>query len=77
MSLAILSFYLTKVMLYEDFAKSQAKREVEDCLEDQEKRGKKEEPTQPTTHIFQVSLPIKEDVRESVHCTLSQRKKVY
>ena len=57
-------------MLYEDFAKSQAKREVEDCLEDQEKGGKKEEATQPTTHIFQVcvfeSLPIKEGGRECI-----------
>ena len=43
-------------MLYEDFAKSQAKREVEDCLDDQEKGGRKEEATQPTTHIFQVSV---------------------
>ena len=45
-------------MLYEDFAKSQAKREVEDCLDDQEKGGRKEEATQPTTHIFQVSVCV-------------------
>ena len=46
-------------MLYEDFARSQAKREVEDCLEDQEKGGKKEEATQPTTHIFQVCVCLR------------------
>ena len=81
MSLAIFHSVFTKVMLYEDFAKSQAKREVEDCLEDQEKGGKKEGATQPTTHIFQVcvfeSLPIKEGGRERIHCTLSQCKKIY
>ena len=39
--------------LYEDFAKSQAKQEVEEVIEGE---GAENRPPPPPTHIFQVSL---------------------
>ena len=41
------------MQLYEDFAKSQAKREVEDSLVEE---GGEREEAQPTTHVFQVRV---------------------
>ena len=44
-----------QMLLYEDFAKSQAQRQVEEELEGGG-AGKREESNPPVTHVFQVRL---------------------
>ena len=68
------------MQLYEDFAKSQAKREVEDSLV---KEGGEREEARPTTHVFQVRwcvlgvvvshIPCSCDGGYSIHTSLIPR----
>lgn len=47
----LLCVSLVQVKLYEDFAKSQAKQEVDEVIEGE---GVEDKPAPPPTHIFQV-----------------------
>ena len=53
-----------KVKLYEDFAKSQAKQEVDEVIEGE---GAENKPAPPPTHIFQVMVHVCVHVQ---HCII-------
>ena len=58
-----------QVQLYEDFAKSHAKKKVEEELVEGEGEEEGEgEPDAPVTHIFQVGVDLVEKRLVHIHC---------
>ena len=51
----ICEFFCMQVKLYEDFAKSQAKQEVDEVIEGE---GAEDKQPPPPTHIFQVQCKL-------------------